>query len=92
MMVSARLVVERGPIHEPSQDWGSYLFVGLPSPGDRIMVDHLGTAQYLTVLCVHHRPTPVPEVEGMAPPAPPAADVVAKWTGSGTPGAGIKAP
>ncbi|HMO74348.1 MAG TPA: hypothetical protein PKD99_01310 [Sphingopyxis sp.] len=79
-MVEARLLVERGSIRDASQDWGVHAFLALPSPGDRVMVRREGEAHYLTVLCAHHRPV---LVDGAADGEDaPAADVVAKWTGS----------
>ena len=78
-MIEAFLLVERGSIRDKSQDWGAHAFLALPSPGDRIVVRHDGEAHYLTVLCAHHRPVPMDEV---ANGAEPAAEVVAKWTGS----------
>ncbi len=80
-MAAGRLLVERGAIRDPSQDWGVYEFVSMPSPGDRIAVPHEGSTHYLTVLCVHHRPVRVDDATGQAP-NPPGAEVVAKWTGS----------
>lgn len=76
-MATAQLLVERGSLKGPSQDWGSFDFLSLPSPGDRLAVEYEGTTHFLTVLCVHHKPT---RVGGEA--TAPAADVVAKWTGS----------
>ncbi|MBN9466309.1 hypothetical protein [Brevundimonas sp.] len=76
-MVSARLLVERGAMKEPSQDWGIYEFLALPSPADRIAVEYEGKVQYLTVFCVHHQP-----VRTGSDGAAPKGDVVAKWTGS----------
>lgn len=76
-MPSGRLLVERGPIRNASEDWGEYAFVSLPSPGDRIAAQYAGTTHYLTVICVHHKPTTV-GVNG----AVPLADVVTKWTSS----------
>mgnify|MGYP007061001161 CR=1 FL=1 len=78
-MFAARLLVERGSIRDLSQDWGNYGFVSAPSPGDRIAARYDGTIHYLTVISVHHKPIPL---EGEAGEASPAADVVAKWTGS----------
>ena len=75
-MVSAELLVERGSYGAKSEEWGIFGFLGLPSPGDRIAVEHEGATHYLTVLCVHHRPTRVASGEGE-----PSAHVVAKWTG-----------
>lgn len=74
----ARLLVERGSFRDKSEDWGIFGFASLPSPGDRITVDRDGT-QYLTVLCVHHKPVAQGD-DGSS--SEPAADVVAKWTGS----------
>ncbi len=76
MAVSGKLLVERGSIDAPSQDWGKYDFLQLPSPGDRVTVPREGVTHYLTVLCVHHQP--VASGSGSTP----AAYVVAKWTGS----------
>ena len=74
-MVVARLVVERGSTG-PSEDWGPYDFLALPSPADRVMVNREGTDNYLTVLCAHHQPSMHGDTTG------PTAEVVAKWTGS----------
>jgi hypothetical protein len=74
-MVAAKLLVERGS-KGPSEDWGLYTFLALPSPADRVAVVRDGSENYLTVLCAHHQPSP----EGST--APPTAEVVAKWTGS----------
>jgi hypothetical protein len=77
-MVIAELLVERGSYGDKSEQWGEFRFLGLPSPGDRIAVEHEETTHYLTVLCVHHRP-----VSAAASDNDPYAHVVAKWTGSG---------
>lgn len=74
-MASARLLVERGPVRNMSEDWGEYAFVSLPSPGDRIAAQHDGTTHYLTVICVHHKPVLTSDSE-----VAPYADVVTKWT------------
>lgn len=79
-MIEALLLVERGSIRDKSQDWGAHAFIALPSPGDRIAVRHNGHTHYLTVLCAHHRPVPMDEVASGR--TEPAAEVVAKWTGS----------
>lgn len=82
-MIGARLLVEKGSYRDQSQDWGTFSFLALPSPGDRIAISHDGAIQYLTVLCAHHRPVAL--ALGAGPDssrAAPAADVVAKWTGS----------
>ena len=80
-MAKARLLVERGPVRAPSQDWGHYEFVSLPSPGDRVAAYYDGASHYLTVICVHHKPVPATD-----PPngveTNPTAEVVAKWTSS----------
>lgn len=76
-MASARLLVERGPVRAASEDWGEFLFVSLPSPGDRIAADYNGATHYLTVICVHHKPA----MAGNSGAAPSAA-VVTKWTSS----------
>jgi hypothetical protein len=76
-MHTARLMVEKGSLREPSQDWGTFSFVSLPSPGDRVAAAHEGMMQYLTVICVHHKPM---RVGDMARGSEPSADVVAKWT------------
>ena len=76
-MIIARLLVERGSFRDKSEDWGAFSFGNLPSPGDRVTVDREGI-QYLTVLCVHHKPV----AQGNGITAEPGADVVAKWTGS----------
>lgn len=79
-MIEAHLLVERGAIRDTSQDWGLHAFIALPSPGDRVMVLRDGKAHYLTVLCAHHRPVSIGE--SAASDEKPAAEVVAKWTGS----------
>jgi hypothetical protein len=76
-MATARLLVERGSLRDQSEDWGEHDFLALPSPGDRIAVARGNEVHYLTVICVHHQI--VPTGSG----ASPAAQVVAKWTGSG---------
>lgn len=81
-MITAKLLVERGSIHEVSQDWGDYAFVALPSPGDRIAAHYNGNVHYMTVICVHHKPTPVRDENGREPTGIPAAHVVTKWTSS----------
>lgn len=79
-MPVARLLVERGVGRAPSQDWGAFEFLALPSPGDRIAVPFDDALHHLTVISVHHRPVPVGE---QGPDGPEAqADVVAKWTSS----------
>ena len=78
-MLAARLLVEKGSMRDPSQDWGIYSFVSMPSPGDRIAVLYAGATQYLTVICIHHKPSRISEHD---PGAAPSADVVAKWTSS----------
>lgn len=78
-MLAARLLVEKGSMREPSQDWGVCSFVSMPSPGDRIAVSYEGATQYLTVICIHHKPSRFAESD---PGAAPSADVVAKWTSS----------
>lgn len=75
-MVMARLLVERGALRDQSEDWGEFDFLALPSPADRVKVEREGATHYLTVICVHHDPVPAREVGA-------AAQVVAKWTGSG---------
>ena len=79
-MVVARLLVERGSFREGSQDWGEYEFLALPSPGDRLTISRASSTDYLTVLCVHHKPRPADVADGGASAV--GADVVAKWTGS----------
>lgn len=81
-MFAAKLLVERGSIHNQSQDWGQYAFVSLPSPGDRIAAHYDNNIHYLTVICVHHRPVPLSETGELNNGNPPAASVVAKWTSS----------
>ena len=76
MTVSARLLVERGTLRDRSEDWGELAFLGLPSPGDRIAVEQEGKLNYLTVICVHHRPARPGGEEAVS------AEVVAKWTGA----------
>lgn len=78
-MVVANLLVERGSLRDKSQDWGLYEFLSLPSPGDRIAAHHGDTTHYLTVICVHHKPSPVGRVVEEKRTSP-SADVVAKWT------------
>lgn len=79
-MIEALLLVERGSVRDSSQDWGIHAFLGVPSPGDRIMIPREGESHYLTVLCAHHRPVPVEDArQGTAVPS---VEVVAKWTGS----------
>jgi hypothetical protein len=75
-MVSGRLVVMRSSTGA-SEDWGEYAFVALPSPGDRIKADRDGTANYATVLAIHHAPALVGSAET------PTIEVVARWTGAG---------
>lgn len=79
-MFIARLLVERGSIHDKSQDWGNYAFVSLPSPGDRIAAYYNDNTHHMTVICVHHRPVRT-DAEGSQTEGP-AADVVTKWTSS----------
>jgi len=78
MSVSGKLLVERGSYDAPSQDWGDFDFLGLPSPGDRIAALYDGSTHYLTVLCVHHRPVAVGKSDNQGSPK---AEIVAKWTG-----------
>lgn len=80
-MATAQLLVERGSYKSPSQDWGSFDFLALPSPGDRLAVEHEGTTHFLTVLCVHHKPARIQDEGGPAVESA-SAEVVAKWTGS----------
>ncbi|NTZ41705.1 hypothetical protein G7A66_01105 [Altererythrobacter sp. SALINAS58] len=79
MAVSGKLLVERGSYGAPSQDWGEFKFLGLPSPGDRIEAQYDGGTHYLTILCVHHRPVAVAATESASDM--PRAEIVAKWTG-----------
>lgn len=79
-MFIATLLVERGSIHDRSQNWGDYAFVSLPSPGDRIAADYNGNTHHMTVICVHHRPVRISADEDLADG--PRAEVVAKWTSS----------
>lgn len=81
-MPTARLLVERGSLRDQSQDWGIYEFVSLPSPGDRIAARYENRTHYLTVICVHHKPLAMDAAGKQGRGAPPAADVVAKWTGA----------
>lgn len=74
-MVEAHLLVFRERTGT-SEDWGEFQFLALPSPGDRIMVSREGAENYATVLAVHHSPS----ICGSG--GKPAAEVVAKWTGS----------
>ena len=78
-MVVARLLVERGSFRDQSEEWGEFEFLGLPSPGDRLTVSREGGTNYLTVLCVHHKPI---ARQGADPTNAPSAHVVAKWTGA----------
>lgn len=79
-MFIAKLLVERGSIHDRSQDWGDYAFVSLPSPGDRIAADYNDNMHHMTVICVHHRPVRINADAGQ--PDEAAAEVVARWTSS----------
>ncbi len=81
MSVSGKLLVERGNYDAPSQDWGDYEFLGLPSPGDRIAAHYDGSLHYLTVLCVHHRPVATVAAGKSDQDDAPKAEIVAKWTG-----------
>ncbi len=81
MSFCGKLLVERGSYDAPSQDWGDYAFLGLPSPGDRIAAHYEGETHYLTVLCAHHRPIAIEGEEGSRELGSPKADIVAKWTG-----------
>lgn len=81
MAVDARLLVERGSYDAPSQDWGDYGFLALPSPGDRIAAQYEGDLHYLTVLCVHHRPIARAGEDRSREFGSPSAEVVTKWTG-----------
>jgi len=81
-MVAATLLVERGSIYDQSEDWGSYEFVSLPSPGDRIAAYYNDGMHYLTVICVHHKPVPIAGAGEPERMAMPGASVVAKWTSS----------
>lgn len=79
-MFSAALLVERGNHRAPSENWGEFVFLSSPSPGDRVAVMREREQHYLTVLSVHHRPV----ANGAAndPGSGPSAEVVARWTGS----------
>lgn len=79
-MISAKLLVERGSIHDASQDWGEYSFVALPSPGDRIAAHYSDNMHYMTVICVHHKPVRITDAHAPDNAPQPAAHVVAKWT------------
>ena len=81
MAVEAKLLVERGSYDAPSQEWGEYEFLGLPSPGDRIAARYAGDLHYLTVLCVHHRPVAMQAGDSGQETGSPSAEIVAKWTG-----------
>lgn len=81
-MFEAKLLVERGNHRAVSQDWGGFAFLAAPSPGDRIAVWRDGDHHYLTVLSVHHRPVPFPPGKAGDTELQPAAEVVARWTGS----------
>lgn len=78
-MYLARLLVERGSVRSPSQDWGDYSFLSAPSPGDRIACEYDGATHYLTVISVHHKPV---SAAAQAAGSTPGAEVVAKWTSS----------
>lgn len=75
-MICGKIVMVRGK-ESVSEDWGEYEFLGLPSPGDRIMVKKEGAENYATVLAVHHYPC----ISGSGDK--PSAEIVAQWTGSG---------
>lgn len=81
MSVSGKLLVERGNYDAPSQDWGEFEFLGLPSPGDRIAATYEGGTHYLTVLCVHHQPIALACEDRRREPGSAQAEIVAKWTG-----------
>ena len=81
MSVCCKLLVERGAYDAPSQDWGNYEFIALPSPGDRIAAHYDGDLHYLTVLCAHHRPVGMASDERPRELGAPHADIVDKWTG-----------
>ena len=81
-MFTAKLLVDRGSIHDKSQDWGNYGFVSLPSPGDRIATHYNDSIHYMTVICVHHRPVQLHADGALESATPPTAEVVAKWTSS----------
>src|SRR5690606_42012979 len=49
-MITAKLLVERGSIHDASQDWGDYNFVALPSPGDRIAAHYNRSEEHTSEL------------------------------------------
>lgn len=74
-MISCKVTVLHGKGGK-SEDWGAFDFLGLPSPGDRLMLEKGADETYATVLSVHHQPTPSGE-DGQ-----PSAEVVAKWTGA----------
>ncbi|GGD48278.1 hypothetical protein GRI62_08180 [Erythrobacter arachoides] len=75
-MISGKVTLVRGKA-ATSEDWGSYDFLALPSPGDRLMVDGEGNAHYATVIAVHHTP------RSSGSNDQPTIEIVAKWTGSG---------
>ncbi|WP_323013301.1 hypothetical protein [Devosia sp.] len=79
-MPVARLLVERGMGRTPSQDWGEFDFLALPSPGDRIAASFDNALHHLTVISVHHKPVPI--ADQRPDKLSPQADVVAKWTSS----------
>lgn len=81
MSVCCKLLVERGNYDAPSQDWGNYEFMALPSPGDRIAAHYEGQLHYLTVLCAHHKPIAMSDSDRSREFGSPKADIVAKWTG-----------
>lgn len=78
-MFKAKLLVDHGNHRGSSQDWGHFAFLSAPSPGDRVAIARDGAQHYLTVLSVHHRPV---AIAGESDPVEPAAEVVARWTGS----------
>ena len=80
-MATAQLLVERGSYKSQSQDWGTFDFLALPSPGDRLAVEHEGETHFLTVLCVHHKPARIQDGDSPIIGAA-SAEVVAKWKGS----------
>ncbi len=83
-MISLNLLVQKASVDATSQDWGKFIFVSSPSPGDRIAAKHDGSTHYLTVLSVHHNPVAAVSTDHETGSHVPTANVVAIWTGSDT--------
>lgn len=84
-MITLNLLVQKASIDASSQNWGKFIFVSSPSPGDRIAANHEGFTHYLTVLSVHHHPIASVTTDEENDSHVPTANVVAIWTGSDTP-------